>query len=161
MKHELSQISILKDSVFVFSNRTSQHELITHVLNQTGAADVFISSFSITEPAVRAFINLQDDKLLNKLTCLFDVQVKRHHLKTLFFADTVIDNIYITSNHSKVVLIENDKHHISIVGSANLNVNNKIEAGALFTQKHIYNSLKKRFEEELQKSVKYNRDDFI
>lgn len=161
MKPELKEISITKNDVFVFSQNTTAHDLIEHILKQTGPAEIFVSSFSITEPAVRRFINLQEEGYIKNMACMFDKQVKRHHLQTLFLMSNFIDEIFITSNHSKVTLIKNENHHISIVSSANLNENNKIEAGAIFIDRETHEKLTHRFISEIDKSVKIERDDLI
>ena len=161
MKEELQQVSINNQGVFVFTHNTTSMDLIEHVLSQTGPAELFVSSFSITEPAVRHFINLLEDKLITNLSCLFDNQVKMHHLQTLFFMSNYINDIYLTANHSKVILIKNPNFKISILSSANLNLNNKVEAGSIFNDPVIFDNLFSRYTDILNQSVKINRDDII
>ncbi len=161
MKPELKEISISNNDVFVFSQNTTAHDLIEHVLKLTGPAEVFVSSFSITEPAIRCFINLKEEGYITKMSCMFDQQVKRHHLQSLFLISNFLDEIFITKNHSKVTLIKNEEHTVSIISSANLNLNNKIEAGAIFTDKETFEKLTHRFISEIEKSVKIEHDDII
>lgn len=110
----------------------SMHELIEHVLHHYNEpALVRISSFSITENAVRTFLRLKEEKLICDLTLLLDTNVKRHKLSMLFFGANVANEIRLTKNHSKIVLLHYLNRLITIVSSANLNINDKIEAGII------------------------------
>jgi hypothetical protein len=110
----------------------SMHELIEHVLlHYNEAALVRISSFSITENAVRTFMRLKEQNIIADLTLLLDNNVQRHKLMMLFFGLNVANEIRLTKNHSKIVLIHYMNRLITIVSSANLNINDKIEAGVI------------------------------
>ncbi len=116
----------------------SMHQLLEYLMGVTGPAKVWISSFSITEVAIRSFLNMQEKGLIQQLHCLFDLTVKRHKMGLLFFASNVVSEITITKCHAKLILIQNENYSITVVGSANFNVNDKKEAAVILYEKWLF-----------------------
>ena len=141
-------------------NDFSTHELIAHLLEQTGPARVRISSFSITETAIRSFIRLQEEGLITSLTCLIDLSVKRYRIGLLFFASNVVNEIGMTNIHAKMVFIENENWKVVVVTSANLNNNDKKEAGVIISIPWHYQSLLAHYENWYSESLKVTPDEF-
>ncbi|MDP2059808.1 MAG: hypothetical protein Q8J97_08715 [Flavobacteriaceae bacterium] len=129
-------------------------------MNQTGSAKVRISSFSINETAIRCFLRLKESGLMTSLTCLFDLSVKRYRVGLLFFASNVISEIGMTNIHAKLVFIENDHWKVLVVTSANLNVNDKKEAGVIITMPEHYQSMLVHYENWYAESLKVTPDEF-
>jgi hypothetical protein len=71
----------------------------------------------------------------------------------LFFALNVTSEIALTKNHAKIILIENDDWKLTVVSSANFNVNDKIEAGIVTGCSDIFYYYFRKFEETFQKSI--------
>lgn len=140
----------------------SLHELIENVIKHFDQpADITITSFSITENAVRSFLSLKDKGLIRSLRCVFDMNVKRHKLSLLFFGLNVVDEIFLTKNHSKIVLIKYPYQvPIIIIGSANLNINDKIEAGIITNYPDISIALSLQIEGIITESMKVDIDEF-
>jgi hypothetical protein len=143
MKDLLKDLSLEKNkSLPIWSDGDfSMHELLERLLQITGPATVRVSSFSVTEVAVRTFLRLQDEGLMKSLTCLFDLTVKQHRIGLLFFAKNVVAEIRLTKNHAKMIFIENDEWKVVLIGSANFNVNDKKEAAIISTIDCIYQKL--------------------
>lgn len=117
----------------------SMHDLMMYLLEITGPAKVWISTFSISEAAIRA-IHLGIEKgWITEIHCFFDQTIRKHKVGLLFFANNIVNNVIgdisIGANHSKLVLIENDHWSISVVGSANMTPNPRKEAGVIFSDK--------------------------
>jgi len=166
MKSYLSKFSELKPIVqntfFPFSSEGtfSMHELLEFLLQKTGPATVRIMSFSITEVAIRSFLNLMENGSIEKLECIFDLTVKRHRLGLLYFMNNVVSAISLTKNHSKLILIQNSDWMLSVVGSANFNVNDKIEAGVISTQSEFFNFYNERFTRWFNQGILVSKDEF-
>jgi hypothetical protein len=110
----------------------SLHELIIHVAQFLGKdLKLTVSSFSITEEAVRAFSNLKEDGIISSIRCLFDLNVKMHKLNLMFFGLNIVDEIRLTKNHAKIVIFEGGLFDVVIICTSNLNINDKIEAGII------------------------------
>ncbi len=139
----------------------SLHELIGHVVRHYNMpVMITLTSFSITENAVRSFLKLKEDGLIINLDCVFDLSVKQHKLSLLFFGAHVVDNIYLTKNHSKLVLFTWLDKTIVIVGSANLNINNKIEAGIITNMPSIHSFYFNKLQNIIQNALKVQLHDF-
>jgi hypothetical protein len=116
----------------------SMHQLLEYLLRITGPAKVAISSFSITEVAIRTFLNLKEEGLIQQLDCLFDFTVKQHKAGLLFFTSNVADTISISKCHAKLISIENDLFTLTVVGSPNFNVNDKKEVMVIHSDRWFF-----------------------
>jgi hypothetical protein len=126
---------IVQDQVkpFFSEGHWSMHELLLFLLGITGPARVWLSTFSISEDAIRAFSTAMDKGMITQIHCLFDYTIQKNKLGILFFAYNTVSDITITANHSKLILIQNDSWKVSVVGSANMTPNPRKEAGVIFT----------------------------
>lgn len=124
-------------------------------------ASMFISSFSIGEDAVRTFDRLSQKKLLIKSHLLLDLNIKRHKIGMLFFSLNIAQEIRLAKNHSKIVLLNFGFQQITIVGSANLNLNDKIEAGIISNNPALFNYYKDHLTTVYNDAIKVDINDFI
>ncbi len=138
----------------------SMHQLLEFLLSITGPASVRISSFSLSEVALRSFVKCIENGLMTRLNCLLDLSVKRHRVGLLYFASNVVTDIALAKNHAKIILIENDSFHWVVVGSANLNENDKIEAGIVSGSASLYMFFSNAFDLSFTSSLKISRHDF-
>lgn len=165
MKDSLPKLPLDKHQPFAIpfysEGDYSMHELIDHVLEHYGEPCIIrLSSFSITEEAVRMFINRKEEGIIHEISCLFDHSVKHHKLQMLFFGLHAVDHVYLYENHSKLVLFEYVGHRLLIVGSPNLNINRKIEAGLLLNDPGIYDFFYNKLTKSMLHAVKININDF-
>ena len=114
-----------------FTIAWSLHDLIAYALKYTGIADVKLCTFSISEAAVRTFINLQEESLLNKLDIIIDHTAKKNKVDVMLFANACC-SLSLADVHAKVVIIESKWQSIVIISSANLNTVKRYEAGVIF-----------------------------
>jgi len=130
----------------------SMHDLLFHLLEQTGPADVFISTWSVSENAVRQIIAKILDGSIRKLAAIFDWRVKMRRPEAFEMAKFNISDIRLTTCHAKVTVIENEKWSIAVVGSANYTNNPRIEAGVISCDKVASDFHKNWMIEELNRS---------
>ena len=149
-----------KDIPFVSDAEFSTHELISHLLNQTGPSAVRISSFSISEMAIRSFFNLQESGQITSLSCLFDFNVKRHKLGLLFFASNVVSCIRLTKVHAKLIFIDNEDWNLVVVTSANLNINDKKEVGIIINSRDHYSFYSEKYNQWFEEALNISPDEF-
>ena len=141
---------------FISEGRWSNYELLMYLLNKTGPAKVFISSYSICEAAIRTFQKGIASGMFTELTCLFDTSIKKNKIDLLFFISNIVKNIYMAPNHSKIILLENKDWNIVVNGSANLNNNIRYEAGVICTEKATYALYKQKIDELIEKAILLN-----
>ena len=131
----------------------SMHDLMIYLLEITGPAKVWLSTFSISEAAIRAILAATEKQLITEMHCLFDHTIKKHKLSLLYFAWSVIGDITITANHSKIMLIENDQWKITVIGSANMTPNPRKEAGVIFTVDKTFDQFKNHLEKAIEGGI--------
>lgn len=95
-------------------NRIQLFDVIESILLETGPADIYITTFSTSEEFLR---------------------------KMFRFRQKVFDDVYLGENHSKVILIANEKWSVSIVTSQNQTRGNRAESGVISTDKAIFLTL--------------------
>lgn len=108
-----------------FGQWSAQHT-IEHILSLTGPAEVAITSWAISEKAIRAIVKLQQSGMITSLTGLFDERVKKYAPNGWQMADHSL-NISLGKCHAKCYIIRNAEWSISIISSANLSENRRTE----------------------------------
>jgi hypothetical protein len=137
LKKHIGQIDFCKTTHFVTSGRWSMNDLMIYVLQQTGPADVMVATWSIAETAMRQILNNYQQGLIKSISFLLDPRVKVRNPKPLQLLSANFP-YRLFRCHAKVTLIRSAEHHISIVSSANMTQNPRIERGVIFPYKEIY-----------------------
>lgn len=124
-----------KDQVITFlsDDSWSLHVLAGHYLQHTGPADIYLSSWTITEDPVRSLLRWKELGLIRSMNCLLDYRIKTLSAKPFQLLQSIVTRQAFTKIHAKVFCIRNHSHHVAIVGSANLSRNRRKEAGVIFT----------------------------
>lgn len=155
LAREIGRIEKERSYHFFSDGRWSIHELIEYLLEITGPADVMLSTFSVSEVAVRSLVMLRKGGKITNLKCLFDKDLPRRKLDLMFFASKVIDRISLMKNHSKVITIKNDNWMIAVNTSANLTPNLRIEAGVITTESHMAEMYIQKMSDLIEKGLPY------
>lgn len=126
-----------KDTImqFVTKGEWSTHDLLFHILNQIGASEVTIATWSVTSPVIAQISNMIESGMITKLEGLFDWRMKVRCPEAEQFMRYNCSKIRLVNCHAKVTVIRNKKWNITIVGSSNLTNNPRIESGVIFTDK--------------------------
>lgn len=130
-------IEILNDDemiIFWTKGRWSMHQLIKHLLGITGPSDVTLCTWALTEKPLRVIHNLKETGQIKNLVGLFEHKIKTRG-SAFAFAQQFFDEILLTKCHAKVTILEGEKLSVSIMASANLTQNRRIEAGVIFCNK--------------------------
>lgn len=132
-KSQLKSFEMFKHYHYATGGQWNMHDLLLYLLGITGSADVFITTWSITEEPVRALINAMDAGLIKTLNCVFDHKVKEQKSKAFLLAESNFTSVTLAKCHAKVTLIVNDVWQVSISGSANYTRNPRAERGLICT----------------------------
>lgn len=138
---------------FFSEGRWSMHDLLLYLLEITGPVEIWLSTFSISEAAIRAIFTAGENGLIRQVHCLFDHTIQKNKLSLLFFANNVVTDIAISANHSKLLLLENETWKIVVVGSANMTPNPRKEAGVIFTTPEAYFHFKDHLVRSIQEGI--------
>jgi len=119
--------------------------LIFWVLEQTGPADIILSTYSISPKTIQGVINRREKGLIRNIRFLIDNRVRSLSPKPF---DMLVANFdyRCISIHAKVACICNDNWNITIVSSQNATDNPKMERGTIYTGIDIFNFDKKVLE---------------
>ncbi len=115
----------------------STHDLLFFLLEQTGPARVYFTTWAISEYAIRQLYQFIEHGLILELKGIFDYRNGIRKPAELQFLKKITTDIKAAKCHAKVTVIENDNWGISVVGSANYTRNPRIEAGVLCCDKAV------------------------
>ena len=115
----------------------STHDLLFFLLEQTGSAKVYFTTWAISEYAIRQLYQFIEHGLILELKGIFDYRNGIRKPAELQFLQKITTDIKAAKCHAKVTVIENDNWGISVVGSANYTRNPRIEAGVLCCDKTV------------------------
>ncbi len=126
-------------------------DVLQWILDQTGPADIRISSFSISEEFLRRIYFIGKKGLVRSLDIVLDHKATNKTLILWPFIAQTVRNCYLTTNHSKLILVSNDQWVVAMVTSQNLTRGNRYESGFITTDPNIFASL----QEQLQYVIKH------
>jgi hypothetical protein len=136
----------------------SVHDLLFHLLRQTGPADVWIATWSMTEDSVRMLVQGLESGLLRSMRLLIDARVTRRNASAYAFVQAHADQVRVTACHAKVTVIQNDDWAISINGSPNYTNNPRIESGVVTTDPAVASFHRDWIEAEMSKLKPFGSD---
>lgn len=121
--------------------RIQLFQLIVAVLEQTGAASVRIATFSSSEEFLLRMLKLRERGLVTFASLLTDNKsiyktLSLHHLMTQAY-----DEVLIAPNHSKFVLVQNERHKVAIVTSQNQTRGDRLELSYISTDAQQFDDI--------------------
>ena len=144
-KH-LGKITQGQDKHFWSFGNFNMMKLIFWVLEQTGPAEILMSTYSISPKTIQGIINRREKGLIRDIRFLVDNRVRSLSPKPFAF---LIENFEYRciSIHAKVACIWNEHWQITIISSQNATDNPKMERGVIYTGFDIFNFDKKVLED--------------
>jgi hypothetical protein len=129
----------------------SMHQLLEKLLEKTGPAEVWISSYAFSETPARVIANLWPN-VITRLNCVLDSRIDVRSASALTIIRSTACSFSLTHTHAKVTVIRNKEWTISVAGSANYTTNKRIEVGVIscdaviasFHQKWIENAIRQQ-----------------
>jgi hypothetical protein len=117
---------------YVTGARWSAHNLLHYLLQITGPSSVYISTYTISEDAVRLLSLMMESGVIKEVHALIDKRFDNRNARALQFAKEKFSSLKLRDCHAKVTVLMNTDWQISMVGSANYSNNPRIERGTLF-----------------------------
>lgn len=131
--------------------------LLRWILSQTGRADVYVSTFSTSDAFLSGFFRMKDKKLINHSVLVADLKAARKTIKLNKLMQNCFDNVYLAMNHSKIVLVQNDKWTVSVISSQNQTYGDRAECTMITTDQDVFLSLYEGLSEMVNnKSIQVN-----
>lgn len=116
-------------------------DILQWILDQTGPAAVQMTSFSISEEFLRRIFFIEKAQLITSLDIVLDFKATNKTLILWPFIAQTVENCYLASNHSKILLVSNDRWKVSVVMSQNLTRGNRFESGFISTDSAVFDAL--------------------
>lgn len=131
--------------------------LLAWILDQTGRADIYLSTFSTSDAFLRGFYNLKKKGLISHAVMLADLKASKKTVKLYKEMQSCFDSVYLTTNHSKVVLVQNDKHLVTVISSQNQTYGDRAECTLITTNQEIFLQQYSGFKDMVdEKSIQLN-----
>lgn len=108
------------------------------ILEQTGRAEVYISTFSTSDAFLRGFFNLRKKKLISHAVLLADLKASRKTVMLYRQMQMCFDDIHLCQNHSKVLLVQNDRHLVTVISSQNQTYGDRAESTLITTDQEVF-----------------------
>jgi hypothetical protein len=131
----------------------SMHQMLQKLLEKTGPADVWISSYAFSEKPARLLCDLKDAGTIKDLYCIIDSRVDTRSASALTMIRNASTQIKLCETHAKITVIKNDQWFLVVVGSANYTSNKRFESGCICSNAVIANCYKILIEDELEKCL--------
>jgi len=129
-------ISLLQNDSLIYwvtSGEWSMHDMLVSILNITGAADVLISTYAMSETPARILAKLKEAKMITSLKVLLDNRVDTRSAGSYQLMLSMCNELALTETHAKVTVIQNSDWHVAVIGSANYTENKRLECGIITT----------------------------
>lgn len=120
---------------FISAGEISLHKLIEHLCSRHPGetAELWLSTWTIKEAAARTILQLKESNAIKDIKAVFDYRIKTTDSKTFHFLEKHFAQYALTKNHAKVIVLDFVSAQYTIVTSANLSNNPRIESGLIST----------------------------
>ncbi|MCH3994138.1 MAG: C4-dicarboxylate ABC transporter [Prevotella sp.] len=115
------------------------------ILKQTGKADVWVSSYSTSEPFLNGFCLMKMKGIIGNSAILLDQRAARKTLKLERLMVGAFDHVFMGQNHSKILLIRNRSFEISVITSQNQTYGARAESTVITTNHDVFEVLLEQF----------------
>ena len=123
-------------------NAVQVADILEWILAQVGVAEVWQTSFSISEEFLRRLYFITKDKKVSRINLVLDHKATNNTLKLWAFITQVIERTYLADNHSKILLVKSEAGDtVSVITSQNLTRGNRHESAFISTSPEIFANL--------------------
>jgi hypothetical protein len=130
--------------------RWSMHHLLFYLLEKTGPAKVWFTTWAISTKAITMMVDALSDGTITELHSLLDRRIRIRRSDCMAFLTHNANSIFLIDCHAKVLLIENNAWRIVVKSSANFSENKRIESGVIMQIPEVFNINKKWIEETIK-----------
>lgn len=124
------------------SNVVQVADILEWILTQVGMAEVWQTSFSISEEFLRRLFFICKANKVSRINLVLDHKATNKTLKLWAFITQIIERTYLADNHSKILLVKSESGDtVSVVTSQNLTRGNRAESAFISTDPTIFNNL--------------------
>lgn len=140
LKQLADHIGILSKHQSVFfktDGAWSAIDLIEYLLQQTGPADIYFSTWSIGPEALRYYSNWMQSGLVKSATGIIDEGFRNRKPDLYHQAINTFSSLKFSKSHAKVTVITGNNLSLTLMGSANLTRNPRTEVGVIIVNDEL------------------------
>ena len=124
------------------TNELQVADVLEWILEQVGTAEVWQTSFSISEEFLRRLFFIEKQGRVKQFNLILDHKATNKTLSLWPFICQTMQHVYLADNHSKVLLVQSDKGEtVSVLTSQNLTRGNRVESALVTTDAAIFATL--------------------
>lgn len=147
LKMLLNRLQPEKTTFYMSNGDFSMQDMVMELLKKYKPAEVYLSTYSLRELAVRKLILAIERGEISSLKMLLDYRAPVRTAQVFEMAKMNFAKVYLISIHAKITVIKSAAGCVTIVGSQNWTVNPKIESGAVSLNKELAASYIKYLEQ--------------
>ena len=114
------------------NDRMQLGEVLEQILQQTGPADIVVSTFSTAEEFLTKVHRLRSKGLISSAILYTDHKAAEKTAKILTMVRNVFDEVYFVRNHSKIMIIKGYAYNVVVLTSQNQTRGNRLESYTIF-----------------------------
>ena len=115
--------------------------LLGWLLEQTGAARIAVPTVSTSDAFLCGVFNLRKRGLVDSSVLVADIKASSKTLKLSRLMTEAFDEVKLTLNHSKVMLVANSEWLVSVITSQNQTYGDRAECTFITTDRDVYLNL--------------------
>ena len=124
------------------TNELQVADVLEWILSQVGKAEVWQTSFSISEEFLRRLFFIEQEGQVSQFNLILDFKATQKTLRLWPFICQTMQHVYLADNHSKVLLVRSENGDtVTVLTSQNLTRGNRIESALVTTDSGIFNTL--------------------
>lgn len=93
--------------------------LLRWILGQAGKSEIWVSTFSTSEEFLAGLLRLRKEGLVSRATLVADLKAARKTEVLKPLMAECFEDVFLGENHSKVMLVQNDRWTVSVITSQN------------------------------------------
>ena len=124
------------------TNELQVADVLEWILSQVGKAEVWQTSFSISEEFLRRLFFIEQEGQVSQFNLILDFKATQKTLRLWPFICQTMQHVYLADNHSKVLLVRSENGDtVTVLTSQNLTRGNRIESALVTTDPGIFDTL--------------------
>ena len=128
LKQVVNAIALYEHFHFISDGSWSLHDLLLSIIDKYAPADIWITTYSITQFPASILAGMVDEGKIKQLKVLMDYRAKDRYPAVEQLMSNVSE-LKLTPIHAKVFILQNATESLLIIGSANWTANKRIELG--------------------------------
>ena len=126
------------------TNELQVADVLEWILSQVGKAEVWQTSFSISEEFLRRLFFIEKEGQVKRFNLILDLKATQKTLRLWPFICQTMQHVYLAANHSKVLLVWADSgEKVTVLTSQNLTRGNRVESAMVTTDTVLFDVLHK------------------